>query len=163
MSVVAVKVTKNKITIGADSILVSGWTQEKDKLAKLNKVKEFLIGDVGDAQEGSLFWLFCKTNTPKDSSVDSFTEFMWLFQSWLSDKTGKETIENEYIIVYDKKVFLIEGFYIREVTDYASIGAGRDFAITTLKLGHSVKEAIKMACELSIYCEEPINIIEVEK
>ena len=27
----------------------------------------------------------------------------------------------------------------------------------------SVKEAIKMACELSIYCEEPINIMEVEK
>ena len=39
MSVVAVKVEKDKITIGADSILVSGWTQEKDKLAKLNKVK----------------------------------------------------------------------------------------------------------------------------
>ena len=37
MSVVAVKVTKDKIIIGADSILVSGWTQEKDKLAKLNK------------------------------------------------------------------------------------------------------------------------------
>ena len=46
MSVVAVKVTKNKITIGADSILVSGWTQEKDKLAKLNKVNGMVIGDV---------------------------------------------------------------------------------------------------------------------
>ena len=38
MSVVAVKVKKDKIIIGADSILVSGWTQEKDKLAKLNEV-----------------------------------------------------------------------------------------------------------------------------
>ena len=48
MSVAAVKVTKNTITIGADSILVSGWTQEKDKLAKLNKVNGMVIGDVGD-------------------------------------------------------------------------------------------------------------------
>jgi len=40
MSVVAIKVTKNKITIGADSILVShGTTQEKDKFAKLNNLK----------------------------------------------------------------------------------------------------------------------------
>ena len=35
MSVVAVRVEKNKITIGADSILVNGYTQEKDKMAKL--------------------------------------------------------------------------------------------------------------------------------
>ena len=51
MSVVAIKVSKNKITIGADSILVShGTTQEKDKFAKLNKVNDIIIGDVGDAQ-----------------------------------------------------------------------------------------------------------------
>ena len=37
MSVVAVKVEKNKITIGADSILVNGNTQEKDKKAKAEK------------------------------------------------------------------------------------------------------------------------------
>lgn len=163
MSVVAVKVTDKKITIGADSIIVNGWTQEKDKLAKLNKVNEFLIGDVGNAQEGSLFWLFCKTNKPKDNTVDSFTEFIWLFYEWLKDKTGQETIENQYIVVYDKKVYLIEGFYIKEVTDYTAIGAGKDFALTTLKLGHSVKKAIKMACELSIYCEGPVNVKEVVK
>jgi hypothetical protein len=60
MSVVAVKVKKDKIVIGADSILVSGWTQEKDKLAKLNKVNGMVIGDVGDAQEGGLFLVYCK-------------------------------------------------------------------------------------------------------
>ena len=60
MSVVAVKVTKNKIIIGADSILVSGYTQEKDKLAKLNKVNGMIVGDVGDAQEGALFYCFVR-------------------------------------------------------------------------------------------------------
>ena len=58
---------------------------------------------------------------------------------------------------------MMEGFFIKEVTDYTSIGAGMDFALSALYLGNSVKDSIKAACHLSVYCEEPINIIEVEK
>jgi ATP-dependent protease HslVU (ClpYQ) peptidase subunit len=163
MSVVAVKVTKNKITIGADSILVSGWTQEKDKLAKLNKVNGMVIGDVGDAQEGALFLLYCKTRKPREASVDALVEFMSEFQDWLDNKTGESKLSNQYILIIEKKAFMIEGFFIKEVTDYTAIGAGMDFALSALYLGKSVKDSIKAACHLSVYCEEPINIIEVEK
>jgi ATP-dependent protease HslVU (ClpYQ) peptidase subunit len=163
MSVVAVKVTKNKITIGADSILVSGWTQEKDKLAKLNKTNGIIIGDVGDAEEGALFLLFCKTRKPRESSVDALVEFMSEFQDWMNNKTGESKLSNQYIVIIGKKAFMIEGFFIKEVTDYTAIGAGMDFALSALYLGNSVKESIKAACHLSVYCEEPINIIEVEK
>ena len=163
MSVVAVKVTKNKIIIGADSILVSGYTQEKDKLAKLNKVNGMVIGDVGDAQEGALFLLFCKTRKPSEASVGGLVEFMSEFQDWLDKKTGEAKLSNEYILIIEKKAFMMEGFFIKEVTDYTSIGAGMDFALSALYLGKSVKDSIKAACHLSVYCEEPINIIEVEK
>ncbi len=163
MSVVAVKVTKNKITIGADSILVSGWTQEKDKLAKLNKTNGIIIGDVGDAEEGALFLLFCKTRKPRESSVDALVEFMSEFQDWMNNKTGESKLSNQYILIIGKKAFMIEGFFIKEVTDYTAIGAGMDFALSALYLGNSVKESIKAACHLSADCEEPINIIEVEK
>ena len=163
MSVVAVKVTKNKITIGADSILVSGWTQEKDKLAKLNKANGIIIGDVGDAQEGALFLLFCKTRKPREASVDAIVEFMSEFQDWMNNKTGESKLSNQYIVIIEKKAFMIEGFFIKEVTDYTAIGAGADFALSALYLGNSVKDSIKAACHLSVYCEEPINIIEVEK
>ena len=163
MSVVAVKVTKNKITIGADSILVSGWTQEKDKLAKLNKANGMIIGDVGDAEEGALFLLFCKTRKPRESSVDALVEFMSEFQDWMNNKTGESKLSNQYIVIIEKKAFMIEGFFIKEVTDYTAIGAGMDFALSALYLGNSVKESIKAACHLSVYCEGPINIIEVEK
>ena len=163
MSVVAVKVTKNKITIGADSILVSGWTQEKDKLAKLNKANGIIIGDVGDAEEGALFLLFCKTRKPREASVDALVEFMSEFQDWMNNKTGESKLSNQYILIIEKKAFMIEGFFIKEVTDYTAIGAGMDFALSALYLGNSVKESIKAACHLSVYCEEPINIIEVEK
>jgi ATP-dependent protease HslVU (ClpYQ) peptidase subunit len=163
MSVVAVKVSKNKITIGADSIIVSGWTQEKDKLAKLNEVNGMVIGDVGDAQEGALFLIFCKTHKPREASVDALVEFMSEFQDWLGKKIDSTTLENQYIIVLENKAFMMEGFFIKEVTDYTAIGAGMDFALSALYLGNSVKESIKASCHLSVYCEEPINIIEIEK
>jgi ATP-dependent protease HslVU (ClpYQ) peptidase subunit len=163
MSVVAVKVTKNKITIGADSILVYGNTQEKDKFAKLNEVNGMIIGDVGDAQEGALFLIFCKTRKPREASVEALVEFMSDFQDWLGKKIDNTTLENQYVIVLEKKAFMLEGFFIKEITDYTAIGAGMDYALAALYLGNSVKESIKAACHLSIYCEEPINIIEVEK
>jgi hypothetical protein len=121
MSVVAVKVTKNKITIGADSILVSGWTQEKDKLAKLNKANGIIIGDVGDAEEGALFLLFCKTRKPREASVDAIVEFMSEFQDWMNNKTGESKLSNQYILIIEKKAFMIEGFFIKEVTDYTAL------------------------------------------
>jgi ATP-dependent protease HslVU (ClpYQ) peptidase subunit len=163
MSVVAVKVKKNKIIIGADSILVSGWTQEKDKLAKLNQVNGMVIGDVGDAQEGALFLIFCKTRKPREASVDALVEFMSEFQDWLNNKIGESKLENQYVIVLEGKAFVMEGFFIKEVTDYTAIGAGMDFALSALYLGNSVEESIKAACHLSVYCEEPVNIIEIEK
>lgn len=163
MSVVAVKVTKNKITIGADSILVYGNTQEKDKFAKLNEVNGMIIGDVGDAQEGALFLIFCKTRKPREASVEALVEFMSDFQDWLGKKIDNTTLENQYIIVLEKKAFMLEGFFIKEITDYTAIGAGMDYALAALYLGNSVKESIKAACHLSIYCEEPINLFSVDK
>jgi len=163
MSVVAVKVTKEKIVIGADSILVSGWTQEKDKLAKLNKVNDMIIGDVGDAQEGALFLMYCKTRKPREASVEALVEFMSEFQDWMSKKIDVTKLGNQYVIVLDGKAFMMEGFFIKEVTDYTAIGAGMDYALSALYLGNSVKESIKAACHLSIYCEEPINLTEVKK
>lgn len=163
MSVVAVKVTDKKITIGADSILVSGWTQEKDKLAKLNETNGMVIGDVGDAQEGALFLMYCKTRKPREASSDAIVEFMSDFQDWLKNKIDEVKLGNQYILVFEKKAFMIEGFFVKEVTDYTAIGAGMDYALSALYLGNSVKDSIKAACHLSIYCEEPINIISVDK
>ena len=85
------------------------------------------------------------------------------FQDWLNNKIGETKIENGYILVVGGKVFNIEGFYVKEVTDYSAIGAGMDFALASLYLGNSVKESIKAACHLSVYCEEPINIIKISK
>lgn len=163
MSVVAVKVEKNKITIGADSILVNGYTQEKDKMAKLFQNEWAVVGDVGEAQEGALFQIYSKTRKPREASVEALTEFLFDFYSWKKEKTESTELTNDYIVVFDGKAFLMEKFYVKEITDYMAIGAGMDFALAALYLGSSVNEAIKTSCHLSILCEEPINIIVVDK
>jgi ATP-dependent protease HslVU (ClpYQ) peptidase subunit len=163
MSVVAVKVTEDEIVIGADSIIALGWTQEKDRMAKLEEVNGMVIGSAGMAQEGALFRVFCRTRKPRAATDEDIVNFLSDFQDWLNDKTGESQIENSYIFVFDGKAFNIEGFYVKEVTDYTAIGAGMDFALAALYLGKSVKDSIKAACHLSVYCEEPINIIKIKK
>ena len=163
MSVVAVRVEKNKITIGADSILVNGHTQEKDKMAKIFQNEWAVVGDVGEAQEGALFQIYTKTRRPRESSAEGITEFLFEFYQWKKEKTESAELTNDYIIVFDGKAFLVEGFYVKEVKDYMAIGAGMDFALAALYMGSSVQDAIKTACHLSILCEEPVNIITVPK
>jgi ATP-dependent protease HslVU (ClpYQ) peptidase subunit len=163
MSVVAVKVEKNKIIIGADSILVNGNTQEKDKMAKLFKNEWMIVGDVGEAQEGALFQIFSKTRKPRESSVEGITEYLFDFFTWKKEKTDSTELNNHYIIIFEKKAFLVEGFYVKEINDYYAIGAGMDFALAALYLGSTVEDAIKTSCHLSILCEEPVNLIEVKK
>ena len=163
MSVVADRIEKNKIIIGSDSILVNGYTQEKDKLAKLFQNDFMVVGDVGQAQEGALFQIYTKTRKPREASLEGITEFLFEFYQWKKEKTESTELTNDYIIVFGGKAFLVEGFYVKEITDYMAIGAGMDFALAALYLGSSVQDAIKTACHLSILCEEPVNIITVPK
>ena len=95
----------------ADSILVSGWTQEKDKLAKLNEVNGMVVGDVGDAQEGALFLMYCKTRKPREASVEALVEFMSEFQDWMVKKVDVTKLGNQYVIVLDGKSFYDGRFF----------------------------------------------------
>lgn len=163
MSVVAVKVTDNEITIGADSIIAYGWTQEKDRLGKIDEVNGMIIGSVGTAQEGALLRMYARTRTPRSADCESIVDFISDFHGWMKEKTDESELQNDHIIVFEKKVFICNGYYVKEVVDYTAIGAGMDFALSALYLGKSCKDAIKAACHLSVYCEEPINMFEVKK
>jgi len=163
MSVVAVKVEKTKITIGADSIRLFGLTQEKDKLAKLSVInKEMVLGAVGDSATNSLFKDFLENHLPKTNNEAGWTMLIRDFANFLCElKNAPKFESSNFLIVYRHKVFLVSGYFIREVNDYYAIGAGMDYALAALYLGASVEKAIKAACHLSILCEEPINIVQV--
>ena len=166
MSIVCCKISKNKIEIASDSITVSGWMQTKEEnlnYAKLVRVNGIVIGGVGETEEISLFQTYCHTRRPKSASEDNILEFLLEFADWKKKKTEVFGIENQYIISFDHKAYVTEGLLVREIINYWAIGAGTEYALSALYLGHSVNKAIETACELSIYCEKPIKIYEISK
>ena len=50
----------------------------------------------------------------------------------MNNKIGETKLNNHYVLVFEKKVFVMEGFYVKEVTDYTAIGAGMDFSLSAL-------------------------------
>jgi len=159
MSIVAAKIYDDKISIASDSIIVYGSTQSKsaDKFAKLFQVDDMFVGSVGICEESALLQVFCKTHTPERADESSYINFLAEFAEWKNDKIGDPKIVNDYLIVYQKKLFHIQGFFVYEIAGHSAIGAGRDFALAALHMGSSVSKAVEVACELSVYCELPVK------
>ncbi len=165
MSVVAVRVTDKGYTVAADSIGVLGYTQTKGEnvnMVKLKEVNGIVIGGVGYAEETNLLCLFCETRKPETDTQSSLLTFLSEFSDWKFKKTGKYYGGNHYIIVLGDKVYSVMGYEIDQVTSYWAIGAGMDFALASLHLGHTPEEAVSTAIELSVYCENPIRVIKKE-
>jgi len=165
VSIVCVKVSKKVIEMASDSILVSGWTQSKssNSFAKLTSVNGMVIGTAGGVEEGSLFQVFAATTKPEAATESAVLIFMSSFAEWKHKKINKTGVENSYLLAFDGKAFEIEGFFVQEITTFSAIGAGSDFALTALHLGHDVKKAVAVACEMSVYCEQPVRHIALKR
>ncbi len=166
MSVVAVRKKGSSIMIGADSIRITGWgTQEKDKLAKLCRVgDELVLGTVGLSAIHSLFREFLGNHLPKANTEYGWTVLVGEFSNYLNDlKNGPKLETSAFLVVYRGRVFFIDGYFVREIKDYYAIGAGMDYALAALYLGADVRKAIETACHLSIFCEKPVNVIEIKR
>lgn len=159
MSVVACRITENGYEIAADSITVRGWTQTRGQNAKLVKLFEtngMIIGGVGMAEELSLFRLFVETRRPGAPTNYAILEFISEFSEWKEKRIGTAGVENAYLFGFENKVFTIEGWLVAEVSKYEAIGAGMDYALSALYLGHSARRAVEVAIELSVFCESPV-------
>lgn len=164
MSVVACKVEKDKIYIGADSVIVYGATQDKNPKAKIFKVSDSMcIGGAGWLRDVSGLFIFSKTHTVASPTVESIIDYFDEFYDWQKKKTEVRPDGNSFIIVTGGHAFWFDDFCVQEIDSYSAVGAGRDFALTALHLGHTVEESIKIACDLSIYCEQPITVYDFKR
>ncbi|MBR6649296.1 MAG: hypothetical protein IKL29_07960 [Bacteroidaceae bacterium] len=163
MSVVAAKVTKDKIQMAADSILVKGWSKRNANFAKIAEINGMILGGVGIAQETSLMWHYMQTHKPASASEKDVLAFIVEFSQWKAGTTGNSQVDNCYLLAYQGHLFEIEHMFVFEIKDYVAIGAGDDFANAALYLGHTPREAVKVACELSCYVSEPIIEFEMPK
>ncbi len=161
MSIVACRILEDGYEIAADSISVRGSTQTKNNInrSKLVEVNNMVIGSVGLAEESGLLQIFAKTHQPPAATEEGILEFWNEFSAWKKKRTDRGAIENSYFIGIDGVVFYIEHWLIASVSSYEAIGAGMDFALAALYLGHTAEEAVETAIELSIYCEPPIQVI----
>ncbi|MCP4140026.1 MAG: hypothetical protein GY755_07010 [Chloroflexi bacterium] len=165
MSIVACKITKEGYEIAADSISVRGSTQTKNNTnrSKLVEVNNMVIGSVGYAEESSLLQIFAKTHQPAAATEEGILEFWGEFSGWKKKRMDRGDIDNAYFIGFDDIVFYINHWLIASVTSYEAIGAGKDFALAALHLGHSPEAAVETAIELSIFCEAPVQLIVKKK
>lgn len=162
MSVVAVKIDKNKITFAADSIAVYGYTKVTDKFTKLEEINEMIIGGVGTAEEASLLFMFAQTHKPLSADEKSVTEFFLEFYKWKNSLSLPFSSSNSYLFGVCGKCFYIDNMLVKEIRDYYAIGAGMDYALAVLWLGHTAQEAVRAACQLSCFVAEPIIIKEMK-
>jgi ATP-dependent protease HslVU (ClpYQ) peptidase subunit len=164
MSIVCCQVYDGKIEIASDSISVRHYTQSKGsnlKHVKLIQINGMTIGSVGAIEESSLFFQYCSTRKPRAATEQDIMMFLAEFSEWKKKLIDNNKIENSYILAIDKKAFVIEGFLVQEISQYEAIGAGMDYALAAMYLGHDVKKAVEVACELSVWCEKPIRFFEV--
>jgi len=161
MTVVACKVTDDGISISADSLAVMGWTQEKNFI-KLKKINDIIFGGAGYSEDNTLMEIFCSTHQPKDSTKDSFLVFLSEFSKWKKDRIDDREIYNSYIFIYRGVALVTQQYDVRVINDCYAIGSGRDFALSAMYLGKNTESAVNVACELSIYCEEPITSFYVD-
>lgn len=141
--------------LAADSIVVRGGSKAVNEPAKLQAINDMIIGSVGLAEEGVLMTQFAKTHKPETATERDVTGFMLEFRKWKKDYSD-DKFAGAYLIAYGGKLFYIECMYVIEVKDYFSIGYGRDYGNAAMYLGHSPREAVKVACDLCCFVAEPI-------
>jgi len=163
MSVVAIKkIGKGRFQIAADSIRVNGFTQEKDKKAKLWAMEDIAIGSVGDCAVSFIFKEFLENNKPKFNTEYGWTLLMSEFEAKLKTVSNSlELKDSSFIVVFKKKAFILANLYVKEIRTWYAVGAGADYALAALELGHTAKKACEVSCALSIYCEKPVTQYEI--
>lgn len=159
MSVVTVRVYKNRIDMAADSICVRGGAKMNNsdrKMTKLFRYKDTVVGGVGRAEENSLFQRYMKSHILKEVTEDGVIDFLIEFSKWKKDLCNDANIDNSYLIASKGKVFYTNGLFVVPIDDYYAIGAGEDFARGAMYVGATPEEAVKVACDLCVYVSEPI-------
>lgn len=161
MSVVAARVHDRKIVVASDSIIMRGISK-RNNLTKLESINGMIVGGTGTAEELTYMWQYMNTHQPASSSERDILDFVIEFSRWKNDMVGSPVVENEYVMAYQGRLFMISLMYVKEIRDFVAIGAGEDFANVALYLGHTPEEAVEVACSLSCYVSGPVVRYEME-
>jgi ATP-dependent protease HslVU (ClpYQ) peptidase subunit len=173
MSVVAVKITKDKIVFGADTQTTYGSNKILESYyGKIFDINGTYLGGVGSSFEIQFMRRFLEEKRlSKNFTEKDFNNLMIEFADYLKEKTKEDSksIENNYILVHDKKAYLFHNWLIREVTEFEAIGSGGETARTAYQvfketnIDPDLKQILSVTCKIDLYCHEPLQIFEISK
>ncbi|MEM6869115.1 MAG: hypothetical protein AAF528_12125 [Cyanobacteria bacterium P01_C01_bin.121] len=165
MTVIAARKTPEAIIFAADTLISDGFTKATSSdimHSKLFEQNEMVIGTTGECYEGTMMELFSRNHRPVNSNRLGIIDFLVEFKEWIRKKEGGYTPKNGFLIAFEQKLFRVyRGLDVYEVREFEAIGSGQDFAKAALHLGHTPREAVEVACKLSLYCSEPITEISM--
>ncbi len=183
---ILVAVKKNgRVFVGADRITTFGNEYFTDLVdgSKIMKLKHAYLATSGYTLLDNVIEHLHATNHKMmdnafKSRAEVFSFFLELYselkKSYTLVDTGKDTyagIYNVFFIVTPENIFGISNnLSVHEYPQYAAKGAGSDYALgclygiyDTITDGlEAVRLSLEAACQFSVYCKEPLDIIEVK-
>lgn len=168
MTVVAVKVEKNKVVLSADSACTSGWTTTSNadgkSFAKIKKVGDYVIAGAGLCSDVTLLFMYAKTNLIKSNNEDGVLEWFKDFLNWKKGKTGSYGLDQtDFILAYNDKAYYFANFLVVEIKEKFAIGSGRDFALAAMHNGACTEKAVETACHFDSFCGLPLTTFKTQK
>jgi ATP-dependent protease HslVU (ClpYQ) peptidase subunit len=184
---ILVAVKKNgRVFVGADRITTFGNEYHTDLVGgqKIIKLRHAYLATSGYSLLDNVIEHLVATNhkmteNPFRHRADVFAFFLELYselrKSYTLVDTGKDTyagIYNVFFIVTPTAIYGISNnLSVSEFPQYAAKGAGADYSLGALYAvydsvedGHElVRLALEAACHFSVYCREPLDIIEVKQ
>jgi ATP-dependent protease HslVU (ClpYQ) peptidase subunit len=170
MSVVVCKITSDKIILASDSRVTNNDNiYIGSTIDKIHKIGEAFIGTVGTVSESNILLGYIKDNAPPGDKYDLIKYFSEFYKyrndldETLAPKEKDRLSDNEFILIVDKKAFLISDLFVEEISNYIAIGHGSKYAMGAIENGASISEAINISCKLSSVCGLPVKSITIDK
>lgn len=184
---ILVAVKKNgRVYLGADRITTFGneYTTELLNGTKIIKLKHAYLATSGyTLMDNVIEHLHSVNHKMMDNTFKTRSEVFSFFLELYAElkkaytlvDTGKDTyagIYNIFFIVTPTSIYgIANNMSVHEYPQYATKGAGSDYSLGALYATYDtiddgyelVRTALEAACNFSLYCREPLDIIEVKR
>jgi ATP-dependent protease HslVU (ClpYQ) peptidase subunit len=162
MTVIAGKVESDQIVIGSDSQITWGW-QAKSGIddSKLIVLRDLIIGAAGYLSHINHMQLFAENHRPLSSRKRDLLEFFVEFNEWADKKIKGFEPHNAWLLAFDGKLISVDPDLSISYHQFWAVGSGAEYARTAMHLGHDVRSALLVACELTVFCSEPLHVHEL--
>jgi ATP-dependent protease HslVU (ClpYQ) peptidase subunit len=123
--------------------------------------QDFIVGGAGLLSHINYMQLFAETHRPLSSRKRDVLEFFAEFNEWADKKIKSFESHNHWLLAFDGKLISVGSDLSISYHDFWAVGSGWEYARTAMHLGHDVRSALRVACELTVLCAEPIVIHEL--